>query len=202
VTDATGTQEDPAPSGPIQPIACKCGADVTKLMRRLDVKITREFRRMHEDDRNAVCRHYRISTDGFDIVSLAENDLVLGDCGKGDCKGTVQILGRCYKGSAVNYWLFGRLTKLCGHSERVNRRLALGYRKMMDAKDHITQPAADSDGIGAVLLAAEALGSPLPKGSRDKLAWYETGLARHALPDEQEQLSNLVGGLAFRRRVV
>ena len=97
-------------------LLCRCGEDVTWGLRGLNDKINEEWLKASEYQKRQVCAAMFNPVTGWD-TELHKPELFINEsycCGMGKCKGTVTIDGKCYPAAAVNYWLWGKMRKLCG----------------------------------------------------------------------------------------
>ncbi|UDQ98455.1 RHS repeat-associated core domain-containing protein [Lentisphaerota bacterium WC36G] len=95
-----------------------CGKNITRQLRLLSIALERAIKK-----NKLICNMYQYSDPewGWDIAELykvgtGDNDFSIIDDSKNtdDCKMTVQVGKKCYKAYAVNYFMWGRINKLCG----------------------------------------------------------------------------------------
>jgi len=99
-------------------LLCRCGVDVTGGLRHLNDTINKEWSEATDYQKRKVCFAVLNPVTGWDTeLHWDREKYKYGPplcCGIGKCKGTVTIGGKCYPMGAVNYWLWGKMGKLCG----------------------------------------------------------------------------------------
>jgi len=96
-----------------------CGVDITRHLRALWNHVGQMFNKgLNPIDQRILCvRGIMDPVRGWDIdETLFENKYTAftrGNCGTGNCNGTVTVNGGCYRADDVNYFLWGRINKLC-----------------------------------------------------------------------------------------
>jgi len=104
-----------------------CGADITEGLQDLSDRIETQWSAANEYQRIRVCNAMLNPVTGWDTsLHFARSRYTVETgracCGGGDCTGTVTIDGRCYPLADVNYWLWGKMRRLCGdtYEEAIN----------------------------------------------------------------------------------
>jgi RHS repeat-associated protein len=94
----------------------KCGLDITDKLAKGLAKVKAEFLAKTSDEQEEICISTRRML-GWDINILIgespKNLLTKGDCGVEPCAYTVTVNGECHYAAAVNYKLYGTLSRLC-----------------------------------------------------------------------------------------
>jgi len=92
-----------------------CGLDITARLLQFKAQMEVEFKRAPKATKEAACYRMFGFGEAWDILELYKpNDtFTSGQCGAGECKGTVQVNGGCFLAGEVNYYLWGLANRLC-----------------------------------------------------------------------------------------
>ena len=95
-----------------------CGSDVTEPIKTFEAWLSMHYY-LPTTDRDKLCKKIlnrgMWAGNGWEIDKLSSWTSQPG-CQLGDCKDTVTVHGKCYNRSAVNYYMWGLMNKLCGNT--------------------------------------------------------------------------------------
>jgi len=96
-----------------------CGLDITEGLQDLSDTIDKHWSGANEYQRIRACIAMLNPVTGWDTSLHFERSRYtlntgVACCGGGDCVGTVTVDGRCYPMADENYWLWGKMRRLCG----------------------------------------------------------------------------------------
>jgi integrase/recombinase XerD len=124
---------------------CVCGPDITQALKATLANVESSFYKISAENIQSVCGTYR-EAGSWDIAELKApwgRALNLPNkCGHADddnskeCKLTVTVDGKCFYAGAVNYTLFGTMSRLCEHS----RFTTINYVKLWKTWSNLPIP--------------------------------------------------------------
>jgi RHS repeat-associated protein len=104
-----------------------CGPEVGTALLKTFESVERKFAQLQNvSERKTACS--KLGLLGKWDVTFQEPPV---GCASGDCKNTVAINGKCYSAWAVNYLLFGRISKLCSFSEAAMQSMVFGNKAVI-----------------------------------------------------------------------
>ena len=106
-------KSNPAIHYDVYGLLCGCGPDITLQLMKLNLRIDQDWTLSSYAERFARCAASSTPW-GWDILELWHESISHNRCpeSKG-CLNTVTVSGKCYRQGAVNYWLWGKIHRLC-----------------------------------------------------------------------------------------
>ncbi len=120
-----------------------CGPSIGLRLGQLLNAVEGQFGDLLPSEKAEACINM-ISSGGWEIAQFhrlgtpggSNTEFYKGGCNTGDCKGTLQLFGRCYRANEMNYVLWGKMNKLCRDSLPQWATLNTGSTYTIDRAGH------------------------------------------------------------------
>jgi RHS repeat-associated protein len=171
-----------------------CGVDITPNLERGLKMLETEFGKKSTDDKLTICMRVLSNKKempfAWDILSLIgkhpEEELTKGSCGRGDCKNTVTVKGTCQWAPAVNYILFGKMSRIGKDANLSQSVYFLGFH----VNDRPAFPTLDFDYLVKMIALHRSVKSHTDGGGMDdQIAWARVGWTGRAIASKRQDNS-------------